>query len=105
MKYIKSFEKINNTIHYKIPAYPLEVYFIAITKIGMTQDEISHWINNKYAQYWNNSHFKFIYLNNTYNDYTKKYQWSWTNNINKANETVIEITVEDYEIDANKFNI
>jgi len=104
MKYIKNFEKINNTIHYKIPAYPLEAYFIALTKIGMSQDEISNWSSNKLAQYWNNSNFKFIYLDHIYNDYTKKYQWSWSNRIN-VNQTVREITVDDYEIDAKKFNI
>jgi len=101
MKYIKKFEKINiKKIQYKIPSYPLEVYFIALTKIGMSTDEISSWSNNTHSQYWNNPHFKFIYLNHSliYNS------WSWSDKIN-VNKTVIEITVEDYEIDANKFNI
>jgi len=105
MKHLKTFERINKMpSYYKIPTYPLEVYVVALTKVGMTTDEILKWKNNYQAQYWNNPNFKFIYLNHTYHDYSKEYHWSWSDKIN-INKAVIEITVEDYEIYANKFNI
>ena len=110
MKYIKTFENVKNpTYYYKIPVYPLEKYFLALHKVGMSPEQYKNWSTNTSAQYWNNSsdYFKFIYLMKQYNVHDKNYYFAWTDShastINA--DAVIEITVEDYEINANKYNL
>ena len=75
----------------------------------MTPEQYQRWSTNTSAQYWNNDsdYFKFIYLMKQYNVYDKKYHFAWTDShastINA--DEVIEINVEDYEVNANKYNL
>jgi len=110
MKYIKTFEKVElPTYYYKIPANPLEKYLVALHKIGMAPREIERWSSNVHAAYWNSigDYYKDIILVYQYNVYTQKYSWAWTDThayIEKTG-TIIDVDVEDYEIDANKYNL
>jgi len=105
MKHIKQYEKMKADVTYLIPSYPLEVYKLALTKIGMSPEDIKSWSDNYHAQYWDNKHYTHIIMIKSFDKYLGDYSWAWSDKDNRFNAEPIVIEIEPHELDSIKYNL
>jgi len=108
MKYIKKFESRygEQRDYWIIPLQP-DKCRIALRKIGIEEENIPLWIDDLKSQYWDDATRVIIYkvidsdgfISREYWDYSKDYKYQ------DGDKFMGEIKVEDWEVNADKYNL
>jgi hypothetical protein len=100
MKYIKTFEHHIDWYYYRVSTNPSKLR-LSLKKIGMPDYKIEEWITKKYGSACD---FVNIYIRGN-DSGDKTFMWASKNHIDNDYKYMGEIKVEDYEIEAEKYNL